>query len=177
MGKQKYFTEEERKEARKKSWKKYNQTHNYLQRIKKENPIKYRATILITSYWTKDKKKHRGKGDLTVGWLIENILLKPCAHCGKTGWDKIGCNRLDNTKPHTKDNVEPCCEDCNNEQNYNELRKKVYQYSLDGELIAIWKCASAAAKELGFKSPSSIAMCCNGNIKSAYGYIWSYDEK
>lgn len=25
----------------------------------------------------------------------------------------MDCNRIDNSKPHTKDNVEPCCKSCN----------------------------------------------------------------
>lgn len=72
-----------------------------------------RALYLIGSYNQSDKKYNRGKGDLTAKWIVENIFSKPCAHCGKTGWDIIGCNRLDNSKPHTMDNVEPCCFECN----------------------------------------------------------------
>lgn len=72
-----------------------------------------RATNLLNSYNTNDKKYNRGKGDLTPEWIVENIFTKPCAHCGETDWHKLGCNRLDNSKPHTKDNVEPCCPNCN----------------------------------------------------------------
>ena len=72
-----------------------------------------RASCLINGYNQADKKLGRGKGDLTISWVVENIFSKPCAHCGETDWHKIGCNRLDNTKPHTKDNVEPCCAKCN----------------------------------------------------------------
>jgi len=72
-----------------------------------------RATSLLGAYNRSDKKANRGKGDLTAQWIVENIFSQPCAHCGKEGWDVIGCNRLDNSKPHTKDNVEPCCLDCN----------------------------------------------------------------
>lgn len=72
-----------------------------------------RAYKLVSSYNRADKKHCRGKGNLTAKWVVENIFTKPCAHCGKEGWDVIGCNRLDNSKPHTKDNVEPCCKKCN----------------------------------------------------------------
>lgn len=72
-----------------------------------------RANSLLGSYNTADKLRNRGKGDLTAKWIVENIFNKPCAHCGKTGWQIIGCNRLDNSKPHTMDNVEPCCYECN----------------------------------------------------------------
>lgn len=79
---------------------------------KQHNPI-YRAKNLLCNYNRNDRNNGRGKGDLTWQWIIENIFTKPCAHCGKTGWDVIGCNRLDNSKPHTMDNVEPCCKKCN----------------------------------------------------------------
>lgn len=72
-----------------------------------------RAHNLLSSYKCEDKKHNRGKGDLTAKWIVDNIFSKPCKYCGKTGWDVIGCNRLDNSKPHTKDNVEPCCKECN----------------------------------------------------------------
>ena len=73
-----------------------------------------RASHLLSSYNRSDKKYGRGKGNLTSKWIVENIFSKPCAHCGKVGWQIIGCNRLDNSKPHTMDNVEPCCKECNN---------------------------------------------------------------
>lgn len=72
-----------------------------------------RANNMITAYNQQDETQNRGRGDLDSRWVVENILSKPCAHCGKTGWNVIGCNRLDNSKPHTKDNVEPCCFECN----------------------------------------------------------------
>ena len=72
-----------------------------------------RASNLISSYNQQDRINNRGRGDLIAKWVVENILFKPCAHCGKEGWQIIGCNRLDNSKPHTMDNVEPCCWSCN----------------------------------------------------------------
>lgn len=72
-----------------------------------------RALHLLNTYNYSDKKANRGRGDLTAQWIVERIFSQPCAHCGKEGWDVIGCNRLDNSLPHTMDNVEPCCFDCN----------------------------------------------------------------
>ncbi len=74
---------------------------------------KSRASNLLYSYNRSDIQHNRGKGDLTSDWIVENIFTKPCVHCGETDWHKLGCNRLDNTKPHTMDNVEPCCTKCN----------------------------------------------------------------
>lgn len=72
-----------------------------------------RANMLLQRYKQSDKKCGRGECTLTAKWIVENIFTKPCAHCGETDWYEIGCNRLDNTKPHTMDNVEPCCGKCN----------------------------------------------------------------
>ena len=33
--------------------------------------------------------------------------------------EKIGCDRVDNSKGHTKDNVVPCCITCNTVRNRN----------------------------------------------------------
>lgn len=51
--------------------------------------------------------------DFDAKWIVENIYTKKCAHCDETDWHKLGCNRIDNSKGHTKDNVEPCCFHCN----------------------------------------------------------------
>lgn len=83
-----------------------------------------RASQLLDGYKYKDRLYNRGEVDFDAQWIVDNIFSKPCAHCGETDWTKIGCNRLDNSKPHTKDNVEPCCLDCNNKLNYDERRKR-----------------------------------------------------
>lgn len=87
----------------KENWKKYQ---------KYDTPIG-RASTLVRSYNYADKEHNRGKCTLTAQWIVENIFTKPCVHCGKTGWDKLGCNRINNALPHTPDNVEPCCFECN----------------------------------------------------------------
>lgn len=72
-----------------------------------------RANSLLCGYKRADNLFRGGGCTLTAKWIVENIFSKPCAHCGETDWTKIGCNRLDNSKPHTPDNVEPCCYNCN----------------------------------------------------------------
>lgn len=133
-----------------------------------------RASYLCKHYRQQDKIHNRGKCTLIPQWIIDNIFTQPCVHCGKTGWEVIGCNRLDNSKPHTPDNVEPCCKDCNSKLAGIDKQKTVFQYSLDGELVAIWPNAMEAEKELGFNR-SHISDCCNGKRKTANGYRWSYN--
>lgn len=150
---------------------------NY-RKTKETNPIKHRAKILLDNYRHQDKIHNRGKGDLTVDWVIEQIQ-KGCTYkdqCGTTDWRKIGLNRKDNSLPHTKANCEPCCKKCNDRLHSEENKIPVYQYTLDGLLVGIWKSASDVENELGY-SQSLIQRICSGNGKSAYGYIWSYNEK
>lgn len=56
----------------------------------------------------------------------------------------------------------------------SKKRKKVIQYSLDGEFIKEWECAKFAAKELGCAT-SNITLCATGKSKTAMGYKWSYE--
>ena len=142
---------------------------------KRKTPLG-RATHLLDMYKISDRKMDRGDGDLTPEWIVEHIFSQPCTHCGKTGWKVIGCNRLDNSKPHTKDNVEPCCGECNKKLHGIEIKgkgKRLYQYTLDGELVKIWDCLSDASKE-GFDI-SNISACCHGRLKQYKGYRWSYE--
>lgn len=193
MGKIKYFTEEERKAARRESQKRYYQEHKEkhkesvkrwvknhrevkresYRRWREKHKVEARADNLLTAYNHKDKESGRGKGDLTAKWIVENILTKPCAHCGKEGWDVIGCNRLDNSLPHTKDNVEPCCFDCNNYLNYDEIRKKVYQYTIDGRLVNIFESIQECGRN-GYDS-GHVSECCNEKRKTHKGYKWSFE--
>ena len=144
MGK-KYFTEEERLEARRARQRRSYQNHKenrkkkaleyyyntdyyskhkdsiieyqkeYQKEYKKEykKTQMYRASRLLAGYKEADKDANRGECTITSDWIVERIFSQPCAHCGRTGWKIIGCNRLDNSKPHTPDNVEPCCFKCN----------------------------------------------------------------
>ena len=51
----------------------------------------------------------------------------------------------------------------------------VVQYDIEGHEIARYWSAREAARQIG-KSQAAISRCCLGEYKSAYGYIWKYDE-
>lgn len=51
--------------------------------------------------------------------------------------------------------------------------KKVYQYTLDGELVKIWNSASEVRREIGYNN-KHISDCCNGIRNKHKGYKWSY---
>lgn len=109
-----YRKDNKEKLARKcKEWREKNTDHRRKYDLERSKSPIGRASNLVNAYNNMDIKANRGKGDLSAKWVVENIFSKPCAHCGKEGWQVIGCNRIDNTRPHTKDNVEPCCFECN----------------------------------------------------------------
>lgn len=72
-----------------------------------------RALSLLHGYKKSDKEHNRGECTLTKEWIIENIFTSKCKYCGETDWLKLGCDRIDNEKPHTPENVVPCCSECN----------------------------------------------------------------
>lgn len=64
----------------------------------------------LNHYKDHDSKRNL-KCDLTAKYMDEHILNQPCTYCGDIY--NIGCDRIDNTKGHTMDNVVPCCSICN----------------------------------------------------------------
>lgn len=72
-----------------------------------------RAHHLVNKYKQSDKESNRGECTLTAQWVVDNIFTQPCHWCGETDWKKLGCDRIDNSLPHTPDNVLPCCDECN----------------------------------------------------------------
>lgn len=155
-----YFTEEERKAGYKELKKKWNEARH---------TPNGRARYLVDNYKHQDKIYNRGECTLTPEWIFENILFKPCSYCGKTGWKFIGCNRLDNSKPHTIDNVEPCCMKCNVELIHP--KKRFDQIIPEtGEVIKTWE-STMDARRAGFTHVTEV---CNGKRKQDKGYIFRF---
>lgn len=53
--------------------------------------------------------------------------------------------------------------------------KPVLQFTLEDILIKEYLSATQVERELGF-GQSNICNCCNGKLKTAYGYKWKYKE-
>lgn len=56
-----------------------------------------------------------------------------------------------------------------------QISKRVKQYDLNGNFIAEWPSATAAAKELGIDQPH-IIRCCRGKLRKTGGYVWKYAD-
>lgn len=73
----------------------------------------WRAKERINSHKWEDIKMGRGNIDLKPDWYVEHIFNSKCIYCGETDWHKLGCDRIDNDKAHTTDNVVCACISCN----------------------------------------------------------------
>ena len=75
-----------------------------------------KASKMLSSYKHKDKVNSLDVCDYTIDEMLE-VMVKPCIYCGDT--HRIGLDRIDNSKGHTKDNTVPCCYECNCARNNN----------------------------------------------------------
>ena len=91
-------------------------------------------------------------------------------------------NHIDEDKENNSvQNLEWCDSKYNN--NYGtrnqmvsmKLSKPVLQFTKDGEFVAEWKSSSEIKRNLGF-AQQHISSCCNGKLKSAYGFIWKFKD-
>ena len=101
-------------ESRNRHLKKKEKKKAIIKKTKKlQNEEIKRAQTLIYQYRWHDKKRFNNKEELEAQWVVDNIFSKPCIYCGETDWHELGCDRINNSKPHTPDNVIPCCKRCN----------------------------------------------------------------
>lgn len=75
-----------------------------------------RASNMVWQYKYDDKISGRGECDLTSDWVMKNIFDSSCIYCGDSDWTHLGCDRIDNSLPHTKDNCVCSCGLCNMER-------------------------------------------------------------
>ena len=56
----------------------------------------------------------------------------------------------------------------------NGKRKRIAQYTTDGNLVKIWECGRDVMRAFDRRSPSSVYKCANGLNKTAWGYVWKW---
>lgn len=96
----------------------------------------------------------------------------------------------ENIRNNSSDNLEWCTYKYNshygtrikritNSIDYDEVGKKnskpILQYNLNGSLIKKWNSITECKEQTGFDK-SNIVKCCRGKMKTAYGYVWRYEE-
>jgi hypothetical protein len=94
-----------------KNYKAKRDIHDYkkLEYQKKRNKL----SRMFSAYKLRDKKRDLAF-DLTKEFL-EDIVSQPCTYCGSV--ENVGCDRIDNKKGHTMNNIIPACYTCNTVRN------------------------------------------------------------
>jgi hypothetical protein len=98
--------------------------HNQKDEVKKRNSLQQhnRQQSLRGKYkeYKFSSKKRNIEFNLTLE-QFETFLNKPCEYCGDI-MDKIGIDRVDNTKGYTMENCVPCHEKCNKIKNKHDKK-------------------------------------------------------
>lgn len=58
----------------------------------------------------------------------------------------------------------------------HSLSTKIIKYNLDMKIIKKYNCMKDATDELNIKQSGNISKCCQGKLKTAYGFIWKFDN-
>jgi hypothetical protein len=86
---------------------------------------KKRAISMVASYKARDAKKCHELCDFDYKYMLNNIYNSACVYCSSK--EKLGADRIDNSRGHTKDNIVPACYRCNtmrqNHFTYEEMLK------------------------------------------------------
>ena len=112
------------------------------------------------------KRKHFAVHRLVCEAFHENSQNKPeVNHINEDKSDNRACNLEWVTKK----------ENCNHGTRNARIAKSVGQYTRDGKLIKVWQSIIEVERLLGFDC-GSISKVARGERKTAYGYVWKYDE-
>lgn len=139
---------------------------------RKEKILKQRKNkdgYLCVNLYKEGKMKFCYVHRLVANAFIENTSSLPCV------------NHIDeNPSNNQVDNLEWCTYQYNlnygtcQQRKVEKQSKRVFQYSLDGELVKVWQSTAECGRN-GFDC-GNVSSCCLGKLKHYKGYIWTYEE-
>lgn len=157
---------------------------------KKENRSKHGKIVRIyRNQVTRSKRRKHplptySKQEL-IDWCISQSLYhklhKIWKEAGYNKWLSPSCDRIDDYKPYTLDNIQlmtwvenhkKATDDTKNGL-LNKRSKGVFQYSMKGLLINEFYSMKEASRTTEVHQ-QNISKCCNGKRKSAGGFKWEF---
>lgn len=130
---------EKLKEAHKKYYSEHKKEYADLQKEYIKTP-RGRAKYLLGNYKRVDKETGTGACTLTQKWILENIFASSCIYCGESDWTKLGCDRIDNTLPHTPENCVCSCLSCNAQRAHRWTVEEFIEYKKGAARLPLPVC-------------------------------------
>lgn len=117
---------------------------------------------------------------------IENLQIMTIEehnrlHHQKHPYEKqcVVCGKFFAPSPTKRERAHVCSNECKlilDNINASKRKRKIVQYTLDGQFIKIWDSGADIRNTLGYYD-SNINKCCHRKLDHAYGYVWRfYDE-
>lgn len=142
------------------------------------------------------KRRAHPKPNYTSGELLEWALKQPNFDELFSDWEESGhkrdlkpsCDRIDDMKPYTLDNLRIVTQKENVLMGARSKKAKarmtkaiqktmgipVEQYDKEGNLLEVYISAGEAGRATGVDQ-SHITKCCKGKLKTVGGYVWKYN--
>lgn len=112
----------ERRKEVKKAWNKANKKKMSAYNKQFYQTIAGMAARRRNHYLADDKEKGFDTAQtITAKWIAENILTASCIYCHDAEPYHLGCDRIDESKGHTPDNVVCACPVCNWERSLQKM--------------------------------------------------------
>ena len=161
---------------------------------KKEHEIYYHTKEgVITQIYSDQKKASIKRGHAQPAynkielseWMFRQVnfdlLHSEWTLSNYNRWLKPSCDRIDDYKPYTLDNLrlvtwkenhDKWGYDCKNGIN-NKQSNAIKQYSKSGTFITTHHSMREAERNTGVNN-ANISRCCSGEYKQAGGYVWRF---
>lgn len=136
--------------------------------------------FIVNESWVKSKGNYNtamgGRGN-TTSWMNEDSKnqWKSNISNGVVNWMNNGGKEIliNNAKTIKRNN--PKGKDSHRFGKVHPLRKKILQYSLDGELIMVHDSINNVGKYFN-TTPGNITSCCKGRYRTCKGFIFRYEN-
>ena len=127
----------------------------------------------------KSYEKTRLKYEEFVDKKFGHIVIKQIESLGKHPRGIVKCTKCDKEYYSLLERIilgkQTMCKKCSSSNGAKELRRKLYQYDDNNNLIATFDSSKTAAIHFKKKNRSGFSLAANGKIRKHLGYIWKYE--